>query len=686
MTRRLRGGEGFESLAQGQGGVIVETNGINRREFLRLSVIAAFGAIAAACARATPTPVAVVKEATKALEEKPEPTATSLPAAVREAPGLHAKVLAGELPPLEQRLPKEPLVLVREGMDQQIGTHSDDRPFISASASTQQIAEYFLMLNADATKTIPNIGKAWKTSEDGKTFTVYLREGLKWSDGEPFTADDIVFWYEDNLKNEELSPVFPSAWKIGGEPMKMVKLDDFTVELQFAAPFYYTQYTINSNGFRGNQQGGGGGFYLPAHFLKQFHIKYNDKADDLAKEKDYENWYQLFKYYGGAWNALPIGLPQMGPWLRTEESPTGNTYERNPYYFKVDPEGNQLPYISTLKERFWGDQEGHLMLMMTGEIDYESWNVGIGNWPALKKNEEKSNFDLWIGGDCWVGYADYWLNETYDLDPELGEIFRDARFRQALSLAMDRDELVEKLGLGHGEPMQATAWKYSSYYKEEWGKAYADYDVKRANALLDEMGLDKRDDEGFRTKLSGDSLTIVIECHAQNPFYVPTGELAKSYWGAVGVRTILKVQDRQLLWARLGGEMQIFTWVLDNQHEFVMLAGKAGYQRMNWWGRKWFQWLTTDGEEGWEPPDDVKRLYELCESIPSTPPDKVGARMQEICEDQVTNIRAIGTVGYVGKPILTKKDLGNVDYKAYADNAGNSGCRTNWVEMWYWKK
>ena len=117
-----------------------------------------------------------------------------------------------------------------------------------------------------------------------------------------------------------------------------------------------------------------------------------------------------------------------------------------------------------------------------------------------------------------------------------------------------------------------------------------------------------------------------------------------------------------------------------------MLTTKAAYQWMWAWAPPWLTWLNTDGEGGKEPPDDVKQLYELCESVPGTPPDKVGALMQEICEDQVTNIRAIGTVGYVGKPILTKKDLGNVDYNAFADNAGNSGCRTNWCEMWYWKK
>ncbi len=664
----------------------------SRRDFLRLSALTVFGVVTASCKQAAPTsvPVAEEKEAEPAPVKAEEPAAESVEAAapkteaIKEAPSVHAKVQAGELPPLDERLPKEPLVLIREGIEQEIGTYSDDKPFISASSASHHISEYFLMLNADCTKTIPNIGKAWETSEDGKPFTVYLREGMKWSDGHPFTADDIIFWYEDYVKNEELNPVFPTSWKVGGEPMEMVKIDDFTVEMRFAQPFYYMPYTINSNAFRGRQEGGaGGGFYLPAHFMKQFHIKHNPDADKLAQEQDYEYWYELFGYYAGA---LRIGCPALGPWVLTEEAATGNTYERNPYYFKVDPEGNQLPYISTMRSMAWEDNEGHLMLMVSGQIDYEAWGVSVGDWPVLKKNEEKGDFEVWMGGDCWVGYADFWLNETFDADPEMGEILANPKFRQALSLAIDRDEIVEKIGLGNGIPMQATVWRDCSFYKEEWGTAYAELDIDRANALLDEIGLDKRDEEGFRLKPSGDKLTLIIECTTAIPYWVPISELTKSYWEAVGVRTILQVQEWNTLWTRLGAnEMHIFTWVVDNKHEFVLLAGNSGFQQMSWWGLKWWQWLTTDGAEGIEPSDDVKRLYELCSAIPSTPPDQIAAVMQEIWDDQAKNIRAIGTIGYVGKPIYTKKKLGNVDKKAYADNADIGGTRNNWCEMWFWK-
>jgi len=654
-----------------------------RRTFLRLSAVTAFGAITAACRVPAPTPVPEVKEEvppTKAPEVK-EPVA----APVKEAPAFAAKVKAGTLPPLEERLPKEPLVLVRESIEQEIGTYSD-KAFVSASAATHQCHEYFLMLNDDCTKTIPNIAKSWKVSDDGKTFTLYLREGMKWSDGEPFTADDVMFWYEDFVNNEELTPVFPRKWLVGGERAKFVKVDDFTVEVQFAAPFYYIAYGINSNAFAGRQNGGAGaGFYLPKHFLSQFHKKYNPDADKLAKERKYENWYEVFGYFN-SWR-YPIGYPQLGAWLHVEEGDIAWTYEANPYYFKVDPEGNQLPYIYTMRQLSWEDTEAHTMLMLTGQLDYESWGISVGDWPVLKKNEDKEKYDLWMGGDCWVGYADFWLNENYEVDPELGEIMAKAEFRQALSHAINRDEIVEKVALGNGVPMQGTVWRDCSFYKPEWGEAFVQYDTAKANAMLDALGLDKRDAEGFRTKPSGEKLTLIIECTTAIPYWVPISELTKNYWDAVGIRTILQVQEWTTLWTRLAsGEMQIFTWVIDNMHEFVLLANKAHYTRMNWWGPKWWQWFTTDGKEGIAPPDDVKALYEMCDKIPETPPDQVGALLAQIWEDQAKNIRVIGTIGYVGKPILTRKALGNVDYKAYADNADIGGCRNNWCEMWFWKE
>ncbi len=658
---------------------------MTRREFLRVSAVGAAGMMAAACTTAPAGTPAPAEQEEEMPESEPEEPVES-PTKYKEAPELTEAVEAGELPSVEDRLPADPLVCVRgAGFEQEIGTYGGR--MVLGSACEHQANEYFFMLNRDCTTTIPNIGSAWEMSEDGKTFTVHLRKGMKWSDGEPFTADDILFWWEDVVLNEELTAIVPSKWKPGGEVMKVNKIDDFTVELQFTKPYYYIIHSFDQTGFNGRQGGGsGGGFFLPKHYLKQFHIDYNPDADTLAEEREFDHWYELFSSQAIAFQ-LPLGPPVVSAWVKIEEAETGSTWERNPYYFKVDPEGNQLPYIDRIEMLTMADErEARVMRWISGQIDYEAWGIAIGDFPTLKKNEEKGGYEVWRGGDLWNAYASYWFNQTFDKDPELGEIFRDKRFRQALSMAIDRDEINERIGLGEGTLTQVTCWNKCPWFKEEWTDAYAEFNQDAANTLLDEMGLDQRDDEGFRLKPSGETLSVIIECTTAIPYWQPISEMVTSFWSDVGVRTTLKIDEWDLLWTRMdAGEMHAFTWVVDNIHTFPLLASKAHHWRMGWFAPKWEQWFDTNEQEGEEPPDEVKRLYDLCEQIPFTPEDEVNPIMQEIFDMQAENLYAIGTIGYVGKPCLANVNLGNVDKEAFADNADIGGTRNQWLELFYWK-
>jgi peptide/nickel transport system substrate-binding protein len=491
-------------------------NTISRRKFLHLASLTAAGAAAAAC---QPQTVVIEKEKTveveKVVKETVEkvvketvvvekekvvtatpPPATAAPEMPQEAPEMVEMVGAGDLPPLEDRISAEPLVLVRE---------------------------FLFMLNRDCSETMPNVAKAWEYSDDGKTFTVYLRRGMKWSDGEPLTVDDVAFWWNGVVLNETLTSAIPSHWRPGGEAAEFSKLDDYTVQFSFADPRYYIHHNLDGTWNRGHQFGNSGsGFWLPAHFFEQLHIEYNDQADALAKANNYETWDQLFSAQLRSHGNYPIdfegGAPLVACWVKVEEEVTGTTWDRNPYYFKVDPEGNQLPYIGSAVEKRWEDHEAHLMMMVAGEFDYETWGVDIGDWPVLWKNQDKGGYDLWMGGDFWPDVTGYRINQTYNIDPELGAIFRDKRFRQALSLAINRDEINEKIFLGMGVPMQSAPYRGNFFYKEEWGKAYADYDPEQANALLDDMGLTNRDADGFRTKPSGGPLEVIIEVASATGF------------------------------------------------------------------------------------------------------------------------------------------------------------------------
>jgi peptide/nickel transport system substrate-binding protein len=666
---------------------------LSRREFLQVSALAATGAVVAACAK-TAEPTTAVQE-TKApaeptaTQQQAQPTPTPEAPAAKEDPAVTALVEAGTVPPYEERLPTEPLVLVREnpGFTQEIGKFGGTL-HLGRAMGWHARANYVLRLNSDTSATMGNLGKSWEFSDDGTTLTVYFRPGTKWSDGTPFTMDDVMFWWQDFVLNKELTPNLPSQWRPGGEQMQMTKIDDFTVELKFAVPNYYVYHRLDGTGGRGGEWEGTSGFYLPKHYFTQYHIDYNPQANDLAKAEGLEKWTDIFtNRRANPGGESTIGVPTMSTWDKKDESVSGQTWERNLYYYVVDPEGNQLPYVGEALTNKVTDIETILMMLISGQIDFEGWGVSVADWPTLYDNQDKGGFDLWMGGDYWASATAYALNQTYELDTELRDVFRDKRFRQALSYAINRDEINEKVFLGKATPCAATPNKICFWYKDEWTTLHATYDPAKANELLDEMGLTNRDSDGFRTKPSGDRMEIVIEVNDAQYMWVPTSELTKSYWDAVGVRTLLKVEDSDLLWTRLGAnEHHIFTWVNDGQGPAQLLSGAFSYGQMSWWAPLYNNWRSTQGDTGEEPPEDIKQYIEWCDEAGSTPPDQITALAQQAWDKSLDEVWMIGTCGYAGKPCVSSKKLGNVDMKAYGDNWDVGGTSNNWLEMFFWKE
>lgn len=651
---------------------------MNRRQFLQLSALGLAGVFLASCT----TPAATTEPKTEAPTTAPGGEGPGKTVG-KEAPQLAEMVKAGTLPPLEERLPVEPCVCVMDGYDQQIGIYGGN--LASPRSINQCTRAQWLCLTQDATTLFPEIAKSWKYNDDGTVLTVTLREGTKWSDGEPFTTKDVMFWWQAYVLNDTLVPNKPNAWKVDGKLMDVVAVDDFTFELRFPGPYYYAHYGLSNVAQRGHQAAGTNAFFQPKHFMEKFHPDFNPDAEKLAKDAGYETWNAHFAYWATT-QPLPPGVPTLQAWVMTEQTVTGNTWKRNPYYFKVDPEGNQLPYIDELLELPPADTKAASMQLVSGQVDFEAWGIGLPDYPVLKQNEATAEYEVWLGGDTWNAWSAYWINETFNADPELAKIFQDKRFRQALSLAINRNEINEKTLLGNGTPTQVTVWNKADYFVQEYADAFIEYDVARANALLDEMGLTKKDAEGFRTKLDGQPMTVIIDVVDDMPHWVPATELVKSYWDAVGVRTIVHLADRNLIWSQLSaGELQVFTWVMDGNHPFVLESSKSGNMRISWWAPQWWSWINTKGETGVEPPDEVKALNDLCEKIPGTPHDQIGDLMKQIWKYQADNLYAIGTVGYAGKPVYAKKKLGNVNKAAFADNHDTGGTRGYWMEAFYWK-
>ena len=309
-------------------------------------------------------------------------------------PLFSARVSSGDLPSIDQRLPKEPLVILPyDAIGNYGGTLKGAA--LAMESGTSEILGWrqvnLVRMSKDNVTLTPDVAKSWKWNSDSTEVTFRLREGHKWSNGEPFTVDDVVFFMDDIIHNKELNAEIPSSWMHGGKPVRVQKVDDLNVKFIFAIPNF---------GFL-NYLGTEGSYFTPyaaANVLKPLHIKYNPNANQVAKDAGYKSWVEYFKVHYHKWKdavtATKFGLkvPTLESHLLAE-SPNSQRriFIANPYYFKVDTAGNQLPYIDRHHERFL-DKELWSLEVINGSIDQKSQNVDIGNYPLFKENEKKGDY------------------------------------------------------------------------------------------------------------------------------------------------------------------------------------------------------------------------------------------------------------------------------------------------------
>jgi len=586
-----------------------------------------------------------------------------------EAPTLRTEVAAGELPPVEERLPEEPLVLEPlEEIGQYGGRIRILTQELGAEASWQVVGrETLLRLTPDGGTILPNLAKDWELSEDGKTLTLRLRKGVRWSDGAPFTADDIMFWYEDIILNNELVPVKPQEWSPGGRLMEMEKIDDYTIRYHFAASYPIAPLLLAN--------GAWGSFYRPKHYLKQFHPRYipMEKLKEVTKKEGYEHWYQLFqsKNLDPVLHGIglrPMKYPRLSAFWGVESGLDHAVGKRNPYYWKVDTAGNQLPYIDEVLVSAVSRSETRTAKVIAGEVDFDGSLVTTPNIPVYKANAERGNYRVSLFRVAFASMAVYMPNQTCK-DPVLRKIFRDVRFRQALSLTINREEINQQVFFGMGIPSQLTVYPNSKYYEEEFAQAYAQYNPKTANQLLDEMGLKWDKEREWRLRPDGRKLTIV--CHyieTESPI-AAVSELVREYWQAIGIDLSLK----EVTWwdydsltianrIEMGG---IYTWGLQPSRFLMGVAGQLvmpAWGPQDAWGPEWHNWFVSEGEKGEEPPEEIKRNHYLWWDVVKTTLDEKEREkaIREILQSNAENLWTIGTVAAGPQPIIVNNDLWNV--------------------------
>ena len=540
----------------------------------------------------------------------------------QQSPVLDALVAAGTLPPVEERLPDEPLVLQPAGQIGEYGGNAiqgttDDAG--KAGGMEDHLREFPTTYGGDMTGPYPNLILGWEVSADARITTIKFRPGLKWSDGAPFGADDFVFWYEAVALNKELNPNGINALKAGGEMGSIKKIDENTIEMKFTSPYGFLTERLSR--WRPMP-------YLPAHYMKQFHPDYTDKAtlDALVKERSYTNWTELFEYER-YWYGNP-NIPTIYAWkLVTEDAQSPiQEYERNPWYWKVDIAGNQLPYIDKITVRNVGTAENFVVAGLAGEIDVMDnwWANGSVSYPLLKQSEEAGGYKLvptqgWDDDVATVGF------NMSTKDAVLSELFNNKDFRIALSHGIDRETINEVIFFGQYMAAQPGP-PAKSVYKGGEGDFlnYIEYDVDKANGILDGLGLTWNADKTKRFLPDGRPAEITAAVLMSGLQTVQVAELMAQNWKGLGLIVTIVPSPGDLFFERK----------LISDYEMIIeptnFGGKApviGATRGqpvpidNDWvvNAKWGQWIMSDGEKGDEPPADVKRLYEIHKEFVAEP-------------------------------------------------------------------
>ena len=523
--------------------------------------------------------------------------------------------------PVEKRVPEEPMVIMPSDA---VGRYSDTLINNNATSALDFVEdllrEFPLMYTFDMMGIVPNIFQSWEVSNGAKTYVFKLRKGMKWSDGHPFTTADFMYWYNQMANNKDISPSGVQNLKVKDQHGKMTAVDDYTLRLDFVASYGIIIERI----CRWRPM-----MYAPAHYMKQFHPDFVSKADLDKKVKDgsFNSWVDLHQdaFY---WYNNPE-TPSIFAWtVKTKVSKQVQELERNPYFWKVDVAGQQLPYFDKLHRPYVGDQEQILLKTIAGEFDYErhNWLGQQEGYSLVIQNQEKGNYRVLQGGG-WSDEAGVVVPNYSHEDPVLRKIFNDKRFRIALAQAINREEINNTLFRGGfkiaSQPAPPDGPPYFGENKEF--HQYDAYDVAKANQLLDELGLTWNADKTLRMRPDGKPMKLTVQLLNNGwAFPVEISEMYKQYWSEIGIDITIKPLGGALYWEVVNGM----------QYELRQ-------QSVNWGGRRpiiaalrcdpvpvcpswfinprWASWVLTGGEKGEEPPEGVKKLYQLHQDFVAEP-------------------------------------------------------------------
>jgi len=592
-----------------------------------------------------------------------------------DAAAMNAKIRGnGDLPALADRLPSEPLVMVPYDSVGKYGGTLDVLSNATEAGTSDflSVRHVNLVRYSDDLQTIvPNIAKSWTWNDDFTQLTFNLRAGHKWSDGAPFTSADVKFWYDNLMMDENIYSTPKDYVLVSGERMTVETPDETTVVFNLPAPkpgllaHFATSY---AQGFQ------------PMHFLGQFHPAIDSNADANAVAAGFENGYDVIKaFYGNSdWTDTPSpllstpdkvgGLPaDVVPTLESHIYITDTTEGRhlvaNPYFHQVDTTGQQLPYISEQDEVYINDNEVRILKIVNGEVDYKSQSLQLASAPILLENQASGGYEVALRPEITMGT--FGFNVTHE-DPAKREVFGNLKFREAMSIAINRDELNEVGFFGQGTPQQYVGFSPLPGFADAELKNYAtQYDPAGANAILDELGMADTDGDGARELPNGDKLVINLNFSTQG-LAGQTVELVSQYWADVGIASVVKeVTPDEYRSAQSSNKVDVAMWRKGQPLAIVMGNNELWVPPYeNYFGSRngmlWAEWVDTGGSAGVEPPQWAKDMIDDINALQSAAQgsdefNAIGARM---VENMTKNLMFIGTVN-APAPITHRTALKN---------------------------
>jgi len=583
-----------------------------------------------------------------------------------ETPMYEQDVAAGKLPPVAERVPQAPLVVDLAAEQKEPGKPGGEIAWMAGRARDIRIMNTYsyarLVGYGTDFKLHPDILES--VDVDGeKVFTLHLRPGHKWSDGQPFTSDDFRYFWEDVSLDKELMPYGPdSRLLVDGELPKVEFPDAQTVRYSWSKPNPDFLPSI----------AGATPLYIfaPAHYLKQFHKKYTDAAalEALAKQAGARNWVALYTQRSKLIDSANPELPVLEPWINTTKAPAERfVFVRNPYYHRVDGQGRQLPYLDRVVVNV---VEGSLIPAKagTGEADLQARGLRFDNISFLKAGEQAGGYKVRLWPTALGSEVALYPNLNCN-DADWRALNRDVRFRRALSLAIDRDEINQTVFFGQARPSQNTVLPESPFYDAALATEWTQLDLDKANALLDEIGLTKRDGDGIRLMPNGKRLEIVVESAGERSLEADILQLVRESWAKIGVALHTAQSQRDVFLQRIfAGDTVMSVWMgMDNGLITpTTVPSELAPVDQNWLQYpKWGQYVQTGGGAGEKPDvafgETLMALYDEWRGTTDTARrDAIVREMLKIQSDEVTSI---GTVQGVLQPVVVKVRLHNVPEK-----------------------